>query len=84
MVLDSEGFRRGFRFRGPSKVFAKLPQSTKTISTWRRRQGRCLFLARWIGTYLIPPDADRGANCTPGQEGERNPETQLGRSSNGY
>ena len=84
MVLDSKGFRRGFRFRGPSKVFAKLPQSTKTISRWRRRQERCLFLARWTGTYLILPYTDRGANCMLGQEGERNPKTQLGRSSNGY
>ena len=66
MVLDSEGFRRGFTFRGPLKVFAKLPQSTKTISRWMRRQGRCLFLAMWTGTYLIPPDADRGANCMLG------------------
>ena len=72
MVLDSKGFLRGFRFRGPSKVFAKLPQSTKTISRQRRRQGTCLFLARCTGTYLIPPDADRGPNCTPSQEGERN------------
>lgn len=38
------------------------------------------FFARWTGTYLMPHDAGRGPNCTPGQEGERHPETQLGRS----
>ena len=38
------------------------------------------FLSRWTGTYLMPPDVDRGPNCTPGQEGECQPKTQLGRS----
>ena len=84
MILDLEGFWRGFRFRAPLKVFAKLPQSTKTVSRRNRRQGRCLFLARWTGTYLIPLDSYWGPNCMLGQEGERNPETQHGRSNNGY
>ena len=42
------------------------------------------FLARWTSTYFMPPDADRGPDCMYGQEDERKPETQLGRSNNGY
>lgn len=38
------------------------------------------FFSRWTGTYLMPLDAGREPYCMPGQEGERHPETQLGRS----
>ena len=38
------------------------------------------FLSRWTGTYLMPPDVDRGLNCTPSHEGEWQPETWLVRS----